>query len=86
MQLKPFLLDMWLDTYEHGIEFNLAASAGPHLDCRRTARPERRTTPVPRPLTTAVSAPTVYRKALVAHTASRDDHRSSVNRILFERN
>jgi aspartate/methionine/tyrosine aminotransferase len=29
MQLKPFLLDMWLDTYEHGIEFNLAASEGP---------------------------------------------------------
>jgi hypothetical protein len=21
MELKPFLLDMWLDTYEHGIEF-----------------------------------------------------------------
>jgi aspartate/methionine/tyrosine aminotransferase len=29
MQLKPFLLDMWLDTYEHGIEFNLGASTGP---------------------------------------------------------
>jgi aspartate/methionine/tyrosine aminotransferase len=29
MQLKPFLLDIWLDTYEHGIEFNLAASTGP---------------------------------------------------------
>jgi aspartate/methionine/tyrosine aminotransferase len=29
MELKPFLLDMWLDTYEHGIEFNLAASTGP---------------------------------------------------------
>jgi len=29
MQLKPFLLDMWLDTYEHNIEFNLAASEGP---------------------------------------------------------
>ena len=29
MQLKPFLLDMWLDNYEHGIEFNLAASTGP---------------------------------------------------------
>jgi aspartate/methionine/tyrosine aminotransferase len=29
MQLKPFQLDMWLDTYEHGIEFNLAASTGP---------------------------------------------------------
>ncbi len=29
MQLKPFLLDMWLDTYEHDIEFNLAASTGP---------------------------------------------------------
>ncbi len=29
MQLKPFLLDMWLDTYEHEIEFNLAASTGP---------------------------------------------------------
>jgi len=29
MELKPFLLDLWLDTYEHGIEFNLAASTGP---------------------------------------------------------
>jgi len=29
MRLKPFLLDIWLDTYEHGIEFNLAASTGP---------------------------------------------------------
>src|SRR5690349_11717031 len=29
MELKPFLLDMWLDQWEHGIEFNLAASTGP---------------------------------------------------------
>jgi aspartate/methionine/tyrosine aminotransferase len=29
MQLKPFLLDMWLDNYEHDIEFNLASSEGP---------------------------------------------------------
>ena len=29
MQLKPFLLDAWLDPYEHDIEFNLAASTGP---------------------------------------------------------
>jgi aspartate/methionine/tyrosine aminotransferase len=29
MQLKPFLLDMWLDAHEHKIEFNLAASTGP---------------------------------------------------------
>ncbi len=29
MQLKPFLLDVWLDEYEHDIEFNLAASTGP---------------------------------------------------------
>jgi aspartate/methionine/tyrosine aminotransferase len=29
MQLKPFLLDMWLDTYEHNIEYNLGASTGP---------------------------------------------------------
>src|SRR5579862_1286431 len=29
MRLKPFLLDKWLDTYEHNIEFNLAASEGP---------------------------------------------------------
>ena len=29
MQLKPFLLDMWLDAYEHDIDFNLAASTGP---------------------------------------------------------
>ncbi len=29
MRLKPFLLDAWLDQYEHDIEFNLAASTGP---------------------------------------------------------
>lgn len=29
MQLKPFLLDAWLDRYEHQTEFNLAASTGP---------------------------------------------------------
>ena len=29
MQLKPFLLDMWLDRYEHNIEFNLGGSEGP---------------------------------------------------------
>jgi aspartate/methionine/tyrosine aminotransferase len=29
MRLKPFLLDMWLDRYEHNIEFNLGASTGP---------------------------------------------------------
>jgi aspartate/methionine/tyrosine aminotransferase len=29
MQLKPFLLDIWLDAYEHDIEFNLASSEGP---------------------------------------------------------
>src|ERR1700751_4653615 len=29
MQLKPFLLDAWIDQYEHDIEFNLAASTGP---------------------------------------------------------
>ncbi|KAA6456707.1 aminotransferase class I/II-fold pyridoxal phosphate-dependent enzyme [Acidobacteria bacterium AB60] len=29
MQLKPFLLDEWLDTWEHSAEFNLAASTGP---------------------------------------------------------
>jgi len=29
MQLKPFLLDAWLDSYEHDIEFNLGASTGP---------------------------------------------------------
>ncbi len=29
MQLKPFLLDLWLDAHEHDIEFNLAASTGP---------------------------------------------------------
>ena len=29
MQFKPFLLDAWLDQYEHGTEFNLAASTGP---------------------------------------------------------
>src|SRR5689334_8889664 len=30
MQLKPFLLDAWLDQFEHHIEFNLAASTGPN--------------------------------------------------------
>jgi len=29
MQLKPFLLDTWLDQYEHTTEFDLAASTGP---------------------------------------------------------
>jgi aspartate/methionine/tyrosine aminotransferase len=29
MQLKPFLLDIWLANYEHDIEFNLASSEGP---------------------------------------------------------
>lgn len=29
MRLKPFLLDTWLDQYEHDIEFNLASSTGP---------------------------------------------------------
>ncbi|HEY7403030.1 MAG TPA: aminotransferase class I/II-fold pyridoxal phosphate-dependent enzyme [Candidatus Angelobacter sp.] len=29
MQLKPFLLDAWLDQYEHSIDFNLGASTGP---------------------------------------------------------
>jgi aspartate/methionine/tyrosine aminotransferase len=29
MHLKSFLLDAWLDRYEHGVEFNLAASTGP---------------------------------------------------------
>ncbi|HLZ42809.1 MAG TPA: aminotransferase class I/II-fold pyridoxal phosphate-dependent enzyme [Candidatus Sulfotelmatobacter sp.] len=29
MQLKPFLLDAWLDQYEHDVEFDLAASTGP---------------------------------------------------------
>jgi aspartate/methionine/tyrosine aminotransferase len=29
VQLKPFLLDAWIDQYEHDIEFNLAASTGP---------------------------------------------------------
>src|ERR1051326_2473097 len=29
MRLKPFLLDAWLDQYEHNTEFNLGASTGP---------------------------------------------------------
>lgn len=29
MRLKPFLLDVWLDKYEHDIEFNLGGSEGP---------------------------------------------------------
>ena len=29
MELKPFLLDIWLDTYERDIEFDLASSTGP---------------------------------------------------------
>lgn len=29
MRLKPFLLDIWLDRFEHNIDFNLAASTGP---------------------------------------------------------
>lgn len=46
MQLKPLLLDMWLDNYEHGIEFNLAASTGPSWTLnereRRWSQPPRR--------------------------------------------
>ena len=30
MKLKPFQLDIWLDQFEHDIEFNLAASTGPN--------------------------------------------------------
>jgi hypothetical protein len=29
MRLRPFLLDMWLDRYEHSVEFNLGGSEGP---------------------------------------------------------
>jgi aspartate/methionine/tyrosine aminotransferase len=29
VQLKPFLLDAWLDQYEHHIDFDLASSTGP---------------------------------------------------------
>ena len=29
VRLKPFLLDMWLDSCEHNIEFNLGGSEGP---------------------------------------------------------
>jgi aspartate/methionine/tyrosine aminotransferase len=29
MRLKPFLLDMWLDSFEHNIQYNLGASTGP---------------------------------------------------------
>lgn len=29
MQLKPFELDIWLDTYAYDVDFNLAASTGP---------------------------------------------------------
>ena len=29
MQFKPFLLDIWLDRFEHDIEFNLGGSEGP---------------------------------------------------------
>jgi aspartate/methionine/tyrosine aminotransferase len=29
MELKPFLLDAWLDQYEHNTEFNLGSSTGP---------------------------------------------------------
>jgi hypothetical protein len=29
MELKPFLLDIWLDKYEHDIKFNLGSSEGP---------------------------------------------------------
>ena len=29
MELKPFLLDTWLDQYEHDIDFNVASSTGP---------------------------------------------------------
>jgi aspartate/methionine/tyrosine aminotransferase len=34
MKLKPFLLDIWLDQYEHHIDFDLAASTGPKWTVR----------------------------------------------------
>jgi len=49
MQLKPLLLDAWLDQYEHDIEFNLAASTGPDLDRKRHPRPRRRRNAPPLP-------------------------------------
>ena len=38
MQLKPFQLDIWLDQYEHNIEFNLAASTGPTWTATKSSR------------------------------------------------
>ena len=51
MQLKPFLLDAWLDQFEHHIEFNLAASTGPAWTVKRHPRPRRRrnASPLPEP-------------------------------------
>jgi len=34
VQVKPFLLDIWLDKYEHDIEFNLGGSEGPRWRLR----------------------------------------------------
>jgi aspartate/methionine/tyrosine aminotransferase len=47
MQLKPFLLDIWLAKYEHDVEFNLASSEGPRwtlneiLDLASDDEPQR---------------------------------------------
>jgi hypothetical protein len=39
MRLKPSLLDMWLDTYEHEIEFNLGGNAGSFGRTGKEAQP-----------------------------------------------
>jgi hypothetical protein len=39
MQLKPFLLDAWLDQYEHDIEFNRIRQAKPHCQLQIASGP-----------------------------------------------
>ena len=41
MQLKPFLLDIWLAKYEHDVEFNLASSEGPRWTLNEILEPRQ---------------------------------------------
>lgn len=74
MQLKPFLLDAWLDQYEHDIEFNLAASTGPAWtvnDILALADDETRHRFLNHNLVYSRPAPTVYVRRSLKCSVSR---------------
>ncbi len=66
MQFKPFLLDVWRDQYEHGIEFNLAASTGPHWKVNEILDQERHCVIAGNPRTRFVYLPTARARASAA--------------------